>query len=481
MFHNPLIQDRFGRRYKLHLLSEEPSPKHLEPKLFSDEIFTRNFLHSLNLSGAYWRELSHQLAISSSYTANPQDALNSTLDSIARLLIQGRIKIFEIDKLDAKQNPIEKRTFKQADGRTYQFITPTDQLLNPNKRAKAFNSKEEAVEFVRALSLEEESIHDLAQAFNLSFSVNTQNKDQGVLYASLANMIFDEKVLVVSEALGKPTAQTTQEPEHESMYIEGTSSRPETTSQDKAPARIDSTPHTNPEYQCKVLVTTQTRAGSIPLKGLHVLLNDIAIGVTESNGKAPESALINSAELTIKVTYANDEENLKKETFEIKLTEISAESMSYAVGQAKNAIPKIQDVMGTGSAALSGDKDFNNSYDYDAGLISMVETDDPYIRRLNLSVLMATLSLDLPYLSQRGTSETIITSTPTPANPTGTTQTYSGNIICMPTSVKMMMDYWDIKDSENNDISRNKLMQDCWDDSDNPSANFPRPWQCTTR
>ena len=223
MIHNQLIRDCFGRQYKLHLPSDGPTPKQIKPKSFYDETSTRTFLHSMDVSESYWRQLSYQLVSSLPYTANPRDYLNA----IVRLLIQGRIQLFEINEIDTKHHPIKKRTFKQLNGKIYQIVPPVEKLLNPNKKTKKFSSKEEVMELVKKLSPEEESLHDLATTFNLNLPTsNTQSNKQEALLESIGDAVIEENLLIFEDVPNKPPVP---EPVYEDVHIKPVTLGPDVT------------------------------------------------------------------------------------------------------------------------------------------------------------------------------------------------------------------------------------------------------------
>ncbi|MGI9333801.1 MAG: C39 family peptidase [Gammaproteobacteria bacterium] len=178
---------------------------------------------------------------------------------------------------------------------------------------------------------------------------------------------------------------------------------------------------------------------------------------------------------TAKITaiYVNAQENLKQERFELELSDIDTEGMTLTIGPAVNEIETIQDVLGTGSQALPGDLDFIDAYEYDGADVSLEATDDPQVRQLKVNVLLATLSLKVPYYSQRGPGEEIVT------EDDGTTTYFKKAINCMPTTAKMLLDYWSIESQSGGELTRNALMQTAWDTFDDKkrSTVFPRPWQ----
>lgn len=232
-----------------------------------------------------------------------------------------------------------------------------------------------------------------------------------------------------------------------------------------------------PIKRYKIEVTVVTRAGDIPLQGLAVSVDNGSLGNTDTDGKSPQTPPRTQDTALIEVHYINVAERLKNETFTLSITGISADSKSYTLGNGKNFISKVQDVFGSGADSMGGDLDFSDEYAYPASLASMEDTDDPDIVLLKVDVKMATFSLQVPYLSQIGNSEIIVVQAATEASPTPVTHSYIGSIICMPTATKMLLDYWDITMSDGGELSRNALMQRCWDENDNPSVGYPTPWQ----
>lgn len=226
----------------------------------------------------------------------------------------------------------------------------------------------------------------------------------------------------------------------------------------------------------KVVVEVLTRTGDIPIRDIAVSVNGASLGTTNVEGKSAESAAQSAAEALIQVTYANADEGLKQETVTLSITGINAESKAFTPGNAENRIPKMQDVFGSGEGGFGGDIDFVDTYS-SRGDVSMADTAEADVKRLNVVVRMATLSLQVPYLSQVGPGETIQVAPPTPANPAGRSHTFRGNIICMPTSTTMAIDYWGITSAGGGDLSRNALMQECWDEHNHPTIAYPCPWQ----
>ena len=226
----------------------------------------------------------------------------------------------------------------------------------------------------------------------------------------------------------------------------------------------------------KVVVGVCTRGGDIPISGAQVAVNGTSLGATDAQGKTAESAPQSVAEAVINVTYANAGEGLKQETCSVRISSINAESNAFTPGNAENRIPKVRDVFGSGAGGFGGDVDFVDTYS-SSGDVLMTDTAAADVKLMSVVVRMATLSLQVPYLSQVGPGETIQVAPPTPANPAGQTHAFRGNIVCMPTAAKMAIDYWGITAAGGGDLSRNSLMQECWDEHNNPTIAYPCPWQ----
>ncbi|VUD62254.1 hypothetical protein TDB9533_03004 [Thalassocella blandensis] len=198
---NQILYDRFGRKFKLHFSGDGPIPKKIKPKVFFDLVSTRSFLANLRVGEWYWQKLSYHLIGDSPYSADPF----YYLDTVARLLIQGRIKLFVISDMQAEHHSVEKRIFKQRNGMSYQIVTPVALITNPGKTTKKFTSKKEAVQFVRSLSLGEENLNDLVRAFKLELPIdNTLNGKQESLIASIGDAVMEEKVLFFEEIINNP-------------------------------------------------------------------------------------------------------------------------------------------------------------------------------------------------------------------------------------------------------------------------------------
>ncbi len=223
------------------------------------------------------------------------------------------------------------------------------------------------------------------------------------------------------------------------------------------------------QYQVEIIVGT--RAANIALEGLSVFLDGTYVGNTDSEGKIAVSSLREQTSLELKVQYENSAERLKREVFTLEITDINADNNDYTVGKGKNFISKVLDVFGSGSKSLAGDLDFEDEYEYESGWVAMSDTADPDVQLLKIAVQMSTFSLQVPYLSQVGSGETLTTQAASASSPNTTTHNFKGSIICMPTSTTMLANYWDIKGSDGTALGRNELMQRWWDEHSYPTIN----------
>ncbi len=231
----------------------------------------------------------------------------------------------------------------------------------------------------------------------------------------------------------------------------------------------------NTFVEYRVVVEVRTRAGDIPVSGVQVRINDQLIGTTGQDGQAPSTGPRGDVALDVELRYENSSARLKRERVTLSITGIDPNTNALSAGQVEHTISKIQDVFGSGAEGFGGDLDFTDTY-AGADRVTMENTDDPNLRLMKVNLRVATLSLQVPYLSQVGAGETITIAAAKNGQP-AQTQTFRGSIICMPTSTKMCIDYWQITKADGADLSRNDIMQECWDQHSNPSTNYPCPWQ----
>ncbi|MDF3608018.1 C39 family peptidase [Paracoccus sp. DMF-8] len=222
-----------------------------------------------------------------------------------------------------------------------------------------------------------------------------------------------------------------------------------------------------------VAVTVTTRAGDLPLRGIVIEADGRLVGRTNAQGLLRAQVSACDGRIRLKAIYENQAARLKREEFTLEITGIDMAARRATGGRARNFIPKVQDVFGSGAGGFPGDKDFDDSYS-GADLVS-VPAQGQGAPEVRVSVKMATLSLDVPYRNQNDASETV----------NGVTT--SGSVLCMPSSAEMQARYWGIQSvataadgaETRAEMDRLDVMQKAYDR--NPRGfrlgAFPRHWQ----
>lgn len=178
-----------------------------------------------------------------------------------------------------------------------------------------------------------------------------------------------------------------------------------------------------------LVITTQTRAGAVPVKGVAISVDGTKLGQTNAEGSLRGTASACSGRMRLKAVYENGARRVKTEEFTLEITGINANARQATGGAARNFISKVQDVFGSGEGGFPGDKDFTDSY-AGADLVT-VPTSGGF--EIHVTVKLATLSLDVPYRNQNDSAETV-----------GGVAT-SGSVLCMPSSAEMQARYWNIQ------------------------------------
>ncbi|AGT07257.1 hypothetical protein JCM7686_0146 [Paracoccus aminophilus JCM 7686] len=220
-----------------------------------------------------------------------------------------------------------------------------------------------------------------------------------------------------------------------------------------------------------LVVTTETRAGAVPVKGVTVSVDGTRLGVTTEKGELRGTASACNGALRLKAVYENSDRRVKREEFTLEITGIDAQAKRATGGAARNFISKVQDVFGSGEGGFPGDKDFTDSY---AGS-DLVTVGPGGIFEIHVRVKLATLSLTVPYRNQNDRSDSI----------NGVAS--SGSILCMPSSAEMQARYWNIQKTETDKAGKvTRTAMDRLDIMQRSYARapktfslsaFPRPWQ----
>ena len=208
---------------------------------------------------------------------------------------------------------------------------------------------------------------------------------------------------------------------------------------------------TKPYY---VELRVVTRAGEISIKGVRASVDGNRLGLSDEEGKFKTVDKINRAKLEkasfmIEATYQNANAKLKLERMQFDLTDVDPETGTRK-GDVSNEIAKIQDVAG------GADIDFINNYkvsDKPEELVWASSKDGPVLK---VTVKMATFSLQVPYVNQRCSSDTVETikgKDPEPATHSHRVRpAFSGDILCYPTCALMLLKYWGVNNKTRGDI-----------------------------
>ncbi|WP_312526525.1 hypothetical protein [Paracoccus sp. (in: a-proteobacteria)] len=221
-----------------------------------------------------------------------------------------------------------------------------------------------------------------------------------------------------------------------------------------------------------IVLSVQSHAGDIALQGVTVWGNGSRIGTSDREGRVAGTVTASEGRVRIKAVYENPDRRVKREEFTLEITDINPTSRQARGGEARNFIAKVQDVFGSGEGGFPGDKDFIDRY-AGADLVSMPLGGVP---TLQVSVKMATLSLSVPYRNQNDAPETM------------GGVSFSGSVLCMPSSAEMQARYWQIpailtaRDGSQSQqaMDRRNVMQKCYDrapKSFSLTGNSARHWQ----
>lgn len=217
-----------------------------------------------------------------------------------------------------------------------------------------------------------------------------------------------------------------------------------------------------------VEVNVVARLGGIPVRGVKVKIKvadgEEDLGASDAKGEYKDAGgntkrqATTGARLEIVATYENKAEQLRKEHVTVTLSELDAEAKK-GKSRAKHEIAKIRD-----APTDADDVDFKCEYDASEDL-AWVDVDGARILKVTLK--LCTLSLLVPYVNQRGANDTVSTrpglsrgkDPETIAHDVRTPKggSFSGDVLCYPTSVTMVLRYW------GQQKTRREVMQECYD------------------
>lgn len=199
-----------------------------------------------------------------------------------------------------------------------------------------------------------------------------------------------------------------------------------------------------------------TRLGSIPVKGVKIKTKiadkEEDFGTSDAKGQIKDGdeikqTKVTGATLQITGSYKNDTEKLREEKVSIEITEVEPGDKTQKV-KVKHEILKIRD-----APQDKDDVDFKIEYDTTGDLAWKDDAGSPV---LSVTVKLCTFSLLVPYMNQRATNDTVKTLPGLADGKDPETLAhdvkgpasggkFAGGVLCFPTSVKMVLDYWGVK------------------------------------
>ncbi len=250
----------------------------------------------------------------------------------------------------------------------------------------------------------------------------------------------------------------------------------------------------NYSVECAVM----TRAGEIPVQGVRLRLDDRQeIGYSDDQGNFPQMPLaLSQSTFKLVATYQNAAEHLKKEELIVTVSDIDPAAGLFDA-TVSNTIKRILDVAGHGKIVDAEGHDMRDfSQQYSINMCSPTEevSYDPSARKFTVRIKLATLSLNVPYFNQNAGSDTVRTIPGKDFEPSAkdVTPVFNGGILCFPTSVRMLLDYWGVK-KDRREIMQETYRQwaetgfdgvlglygrrDRWKTTFGPRPTNPTPWQ----
>jgi len=218
------------------------------------------------------------------------------------------------------------------------------------------------------------------------------------------------------------------------------------------------------DTSCHLTVKVVTRLGDIPARGVKVKIADADFGTTDAaglikDGDQAKKHKLEGQALTITGSYKNDTEKLREETFTIALTEIDVGAKTLKA-KTTHEIKKVRNAPGETS-----DVDFKTEHEATTDIVWM---DEDGALSIAITVKLCTFSLAAPYMNQRSQNDTVQTrpgladgkDPETAAHAvrgTANDGKFMGGVLCYPTSVKMLLEYWSVNKQ------RADIMQECYD------------------
>ncbi len=165
MLHNK-IQDGFGRHYKLHTSRDGVTPTGLSSKRLTDPASAERFVRSLRVSENYWRRMISSVGSEGRTGGRHHSRIE---EQIAKLMVFGKIRVFDITDVVAIASNISQYTFKTSNKNTAVQILPANaQFMAARGNVKSFRNAAEARQYVTQLGASEDQLKGLVDGITVT-------------------------------------------------------------------------------------------------------------------------------------------------------------------------------------------------------------------------------------------------------------------------------------------------------------------------
>ncbi len=192
--HKIIVRCLFGHHYRLHLPSETPVHRSIEPKDLRDKVSAHTFVWGLQVDDEQW------LRILSAADYRPDRHLDriERRKAVIALLVRGIINIYPLTHLKKLDQEDRYLNIDAPGGVQYHFIPSTVLVMRELPEVKFFNSEpKSATQFVEQLALTDEQLADAVRDLPLFFGLKSAKRTTRI--AGLVHAMSDGKVAVVVE------------------------------------------------------------------------------------------------------------------------------------------------------------------------------------------------------------------------------------------------------------------------------------------
>lgn len=186
------VKDNFGHYYKLHLPTDGRIPDGVQSRQFNDPVSTKQFIRGLEAQESHWRFLTLTLAAHISPHISIEEA-------ICQLLINGRIKVFDITDYVRSRDATASIVLKGSDNNRVQILPASAQFIQDASNIKDIVSHDEAFQYLAQLEADDEQLRQLAGQLEV-IPPSSNRLDRQTLLSVLAESIVNRKIVVLEKS-----------------------------------------------------------------------------------------------------------------------------------------------------------------------------------------------------------------------------------------------------------------------------------------